>query len=89
MRAHVQRAAAREHDDAIVVGERLHERAQGLVAKCREAGVGGRLAAARRAGATILLSEDMQDGLEVDGLRVVNPFVAGNDAFIELILRSA
>jgi hypothetical protein len=24
----------------------------------------------------------MQDGLEVDGLRVVNPFVAGNDGVI-------
>lgn len=34
---------------------------------------------AARAGATMLLSEDMQDGLDVDGLRVVNPFVAGND----------
>jgi predicted nucleic acid-binding protein len=37
---------------------------------------------AARAGATMLLSEDMQDGLEVDGLRVVNPFVAGNDGVI-------
>jgi predicted nucleic acid-binding protein len=37
---------------------------------------------AARAGATMLLSEDMQDGLEVDGLRVVNPFVAGNDGMI-------
>jgi hypothetical protein len=30
----------------------------------------------------MLLSEDMQDGLEVDGLLVVNPFVAGNDGVI-------
>ncbi len=37
---------------------------------------------ARRAGATILLGEDMQDGLEVEGLRVVNPFVAVNDGVI-------
>ncbi len=37
---------------------------------------------ASRAGATLLLSEDMQDGLEVDGLPVVNPFVAGNDGVI-------
>jgi predicted nucleic acid-binding protein len=37
---------------------------------------------AGRAGAAILLSEDMHDGLEVDGLRVVNPFVAGNDAVL-------
>ena len=40
------------------------------------------IAVAHRAGATLLLSEDMHDGLEVDGLRVVNPFVAGNDAVI-------
>jgi predicted nucleic acid-binding protein len=37
---------------------------------------------AARAGATILLSEDMQDGLEIEGLRVVNPFVAGNYAVL-------
>jgi predicted nucleic acid-binding protein len=37
---------------------------------------------AARAGATMLLSEDMQDGLEVDGLRVVNPFAAGNVAVL-------
>jgi predicted nucleic acid-binding protein len=37
---------------------------------------------AARAGATMLLSEDMQDGLEVAGMRVVNPFVAGNDGVI-------
>jgi predicted nucleic acid-binding protein len=41
---------------------------------------------AARAGATMLLSEDMQDGLEVDGLRVVNPFVAGNDGVIAGVL---
>jgi predicted nucleic acid-binding protein len=40
------------------------------------------IAVALRAGATILLSEDMQDGLEIDGLRVVNPFVAENDAVL-------
>jgi predicted nucleic acid-binding protein len=33
---------------------------------------------ATRAGATMLLSEDMQDGLEVEGLRVVNPFLERN-----------
>jgi predicted nucleic acid-binding protein len=37
---------------------------------------------AARAGATMLLSEDMQDGLEAAGLRVVNPFLAGNDGVI-------
>jgi predicted nucleic acid-binding protein len=41
---------------------------------------------ARRAGATLLLSEDMQDGLDVEGLRVVNPFNAGNDAVIAAML---
>lgn len=33
------------------------------------------VAAARRCGCAILLSEDLQDGLEIDGvLRIVNPF---------------
>jgi predicted nucleic acid-binding protein len=36
------------------------------------------IAVAARAGAKMLLSEDMQDGLEVAGLRVVNPFVEAN-----------
>jgi predicted nucleic acid-binding protein len=39
-------------------------------------------AVARRSGATILLSEDMHDGLEIDGLHIVNPFVAANDALL-------
>jgi predicted nucleic acid-binding protein len=37
---------------------------------------------ARRAGATILLSEDMADGMVVDGLTVVNPFVAANNELL-------
>ncbi len=37
---------------------------------------------ASRAGATMLLSEDMHDGLEVEGLRVVNPFVAANEGLL-------
>ena len=37
---------------------------------------------ARRAGATILLSEDMHDGLEVDGLKIVNPFAAANETLL-------
>ena len=41
---------------------------------------------AARAGATMLLSEDMHDGLEIDGLRVVNPFVAGNAGLIDTAL---
>lgn len=44
------------------------------------------LAITKRAGATVLLSEDMQDGLTIDGLRVVNPFVTGNQAFIDAAL---
>jgi predicted nucleic acid-binding protein len=36
------------------------------------------IAVSARGGATILLSEDMQDGLEVEGLRIINPFAAGN-----------
>ena len=36
----------------------------------------------RRAGATILISEDMQDGLEIDGLRIVNPFAAANETLL-------
>jgi predicted nucleic acid-binding protein len=40
------------------------------------------IAVSARAGATMLLSEDMQDGLVVDGLRVVNPFVAENETFL-------
>jgi predicted nucleic acid-binding protein len=38
---------------------------------------------AARAGATMLLSEDMQDGLEVAGLRVVNPFLVGGEGLME------
>jgi predicted nucleic acid-binding protein len=30
--------------------------------------------ASRRAGATVLLTEDMQDGFAVDGMRALNPF---------------
>jgi predicted nucleic acid-binding protein len=40
------------------------------------------IAVAARAGATMLLSEDMHDGLVAGGLRVVNPFAAGNDALL-------
>jgi predicted nucleic acid-binding protein len=39
-----------------------------------------------RAGATVLFSEDMQDGLEVAGLRVLNPFQRANFAEIEALL---
>lgn len=38
------------------------------------------VAAARRADCVLLLSEDMQHGLDVDGTRVVNPFAEGAPA---------
>ena len=38
---------------------------------------------ARDAGATILLSEDMQDGIDLDGLVVLNPFSPTNAHKIE------
>jgi predicted nucleic acid-binding protein len=37
------------------------------------------VASARTAGCAILLSEDLQDGLDIDGLRVMNPFSATFD----------
>lgn len=37
---------------------------------------------ARRCGATVLLSEDIQDGLDVNGLMIVNPFMAANETFL-------
>lgn len=44
------------------------------------------ISVAARAGATMLLSEDMHDGLVIDGLTIVNPFAAGNDAIIAAVL---
>ncbi|MDE2596233.1 MAG: PIN domain-containing protein [Sphingomonadales bacterium] len=41
---------------------------------------------ARRAGATVLLSEDMQDGLDIGGLRVLNPFAPANSTAIAALL---
>lgn len=37
---------------------------------------------AKRAGATILLSEDMHDGLEIEGLKIVNPFSPANETLL-------
>jgi predicted nucleic acid-binding protein len=37
---------------------------------------------AARAGATMLLSEDMQDGLELEGIRIINPFAAANETLL-------
>jgi predicted nucleic acid-binding protein len=45
-------------------------------------------AAAERAGARILVTEDLQDGRELGGLRILNPFNPENDAvFAGLVLR--
>ncbi len=41
---------------------------------------------AARAGATVLLSEDMQDGLSIESLRIINPFNPANQAEIEALL---
>lgn len=46
-------------------------------------------AVAARAGATMLLSEDMHDGLQLDGLRIVNPFAAANEALLDDYFGSA
>jgi predicted nucleic acid-binding protein len=40
------------------------------------------ISVAARAGATILLSEDMQDGLDIDGLHIVNPFSGANEPLL-------
>jgi predicted nucleic acid-binding protein len=45
-------------------------------------------AAAERAGARVLVTEDLQDGREVGGLRILNPFKPASDAvFAALVLR--
>ena len=41
---------------------------------------------AARAGAGVLLTEDMQDGATVHGVRLVNPFFAANHALIDALL---
>lgn len=43
--------------------------------------------ASRAAGASVLFSEDLQEGLSLDGLRVVNPFVR-TDAELLALLKS-
>ncbi len=40
------------------------------------------LTVAARAGATFLLSEDMHDGLDVGGIKIVNPFAAANETLL-------
>ncbi len=43
-------------------------------------------AASAQAGAKVLLTEDMQDGRILDGLRLMNPFVAANAKSIDDLL---
>ena len=42
--------------------------------------------AAIGAGAKVLMTEDMQDGRVLDGLRLINPFAAANAEMIETLL---
>lgn len=42
--------------------------------------------AVAQAGASVLFTEDMQDGADIRGLRIVNPFDAKNDALVDEIL---
>ena len=42
---------------------------------------------AARNGASVLLSEDMQDGLQVEGLRILNPFNPANRDAMERLLQ--
>jgi predicted nucleic acid-binding protein len=37
---------------------------------------------ARRNGATVMLSEDLHDGLVIGGIKIVNPFAAANEALL-------
>ena len=43
-------------------------------------------AAAMEAGAKVLMTEDMQDGRTIDGLRLINPFAAANAEAIDRLL---
>jgi predicted nucleic acid-binding protein len=43
------------------------------------------ICAARAAGATVFFSEDLQDDLSLDGLRVVNPFARGGVALAAML----
>jgi predicted nucleic acid-binding protein len=43
-------------------------------------------AASAQAGAIALLTEDMQDGRVIEGMRLINPFVTTNNATVEELL---
>lgn len=47
------------------------------------------ISVAKRAGASVLLSEDMHDGLEIDGLKIVNPFATANETLLTDYFASA
>lgn len=42
---------------------------------------------ARSARAALLVSEDLQDGLSIEGLRVLNPFISGNADELDKLLK--
>lgn len=44
------------------------------------------ISASAEAGASVLLSEDMQDGQRIAGLRILNPFASENRAEVEALL---
>lgn len=44
---------------------------------------------ARSAHATLFLSEDLQDGLSIQGMTVLNPFIPANEAQLRALLSSA
>jgi predicted nucleic acid-binding protein len=43
-------------------------------------------ATVKAAGCRVLLTEDLQDGRDLEGVRFVNPFDSRNDAIVDLIL---
>jgi predicted nucleic acid-binding protein len=45
-------------------------------------------ATVRRVGVQVLVSEDFQDGRDIEGVRIANPFVPANHAVIEAALQS-
>jgi predicted nucleic acid-binding protein len=44
-------------------------------------------ATARRAGVRVLVSEDFQDGRNIEGVRIANPFISGNQIVIDAALQ--
>lgn len=44
---------------------------------------------ARSAGADFFISEDLQDGLSLDGMTVIDPFDSANEAPLQALLQSA